>query len=304
MKFLKIQNEKYEAEFLSEYGGNCVRLFHKPTGTELLRSPADLCVMQETPLLYGTPLLVPPNRISGGKFVFKGREYVLPLNEPEHNNHCHGELYRSTAEVATQKEDEIVFRFFSDKTYLGFPHKVELLVRFKLDDEGMSKDVTVRNLGKESMPFAVAFHTTFNLVFNGGEPNEYVLKMPVMREFLREMTHYIPTGETDENFEEKKALNEGTYKPAEHFITKFTELQGESAEIIHLPTGRKIVYWADPLYKFRHIFNGGSKEFICVEPQTCRIDALNVWGDIPESGVLEIAGGSALTLKSKICLKG
>lgn len=304
MNSIKIKNNVYEAEFLPDYGGNCVRLRHLPTGTELLRFPVDSRAMRETPLLYGTPLLIPPNRISGGRFVFKGREYVLPLNEPEHGNHCHGELYRTPVEISERTESMVAFRFFSDKTYLGFPHVTELILRCGLSESGLLQELTVRNLGNEVMPFAAAFHTTFNLAFEGGDPREYALKMPVVREFLREMTDYLPTGEIDENFEEKKPLNAGTYRPAEHFITKFTELNGAVCEIIHEPTENRVIYAADARYKFRHVFNGGSKEFVCIEPQTCRIDGLNVWGDTPEVGIIAIGAREEITLKSSISFQG
>ena len=303
MRNITIKSEKYIATICPDVGGNCIRLTHLPTGTNILRSPNTIKDLKQTPLLYGTPILIPPNRIRYGKCIYHGREYVFPLNEPEHNNHCHGELYRMPLEVFEKTDDSVTFRLYSNRQYLGFPHEVELHLSFKVCEKGLYKKVTIRNCGDEDMPFAIAFHTTFPLNFLGGQPEEYALKIPVVREFLRDMTDYIPTGEIDENFQEKEELRKGEYIPAKHFITKFTEIDGDTCEIIHKPTGKRIVYQADEQYKFRHIFNGGSKEFICVEPQTCRIDGLNVWGDLPEVGILEIKGNDELTLQSKIEFK-
>lgn len=241
MKTIKLSGGGYEAEILPAFGGNCVRLCELSTGAEILRTPLCERAMEETPLLYGTPLLVPPNRIRGGTFEYKGRKYVFPLNEPEHGNHCHGELYRTPAEIAFLSESEASFRFTSDEKnpYLGFPHPCRLTLTYALSGLGLSQTLRIENLDGVPMPFAAAFHTTFNLAFEGGDAEEYSLRMPVEREFLREMTDFLPTGETDENFEEKEALNGGTWKPEEHGITKFTELSGTDCEIIHGKTGNR-----------------------------------------------------------------
>ncbi|MGN1052255.1 MAG: hypothetical protein ACI4SH_02555, partial [Candidatus Scatosoma sp.] len=233
----------------------------------------------------------------------RGEKYVFPLNEPEHGNHCHGELYRTAAEIVRLSESEAAFRFVSDpsRPYLGFPHPCALTLTYALSARGLSQILRIQNFDSRPMPFAAAFHTTFNLAFEGGDVGEYSLYMPVKREFLREMKNYLPTGETDDNFKEKKPLNEGVWKPSENAITKFTEVYAAGCEIIHNTSGNRVAYTADPLYKYRHIFNGGSREFICIEPQTCRIDGLNVWKN-EDVGIVEVAAGAEISLHSNIRL--
>lgn len=153
------------------------------------------------------------------------------------------------------------------------------------------------------MPFAVAFHTAFNLTFAGGNGGDYALAVPAVREYLREMTHYIPTGAVDDDFAEKAALRSGTFIPAAQAITKFIEVDGNVCKLTHLPSGMSVLYQSDRCYRFRHIFNGGSQSFVCVEPQTCRIDGINVFGEAADNGILTVEPHRTLRLRSRIRLQ-
>lgn len=302
MKEISIECKNYKAIILPEFGGNCVKLTEKESGANLLRFPDSEESMRKTPLLYGMPLLLPPNRISGGKFVFRGREYVFPVNEPEINNHCHGELYKTPFKDYTVTGDSVAFRFVSreGERYLGFPHDFSFILKYSVGDDGLTQEFSITNESDETMPFALAFHTTLNLAFCGGDPDEYSLYLPVSCDFERDMRNYIPTGKIFYDFEEKEQLNEGKWKPSLHAITKSLKIENGKAVISRDGTGDILVYECDPLYGYRHVFNGGNKDFICVEPQTCRIDGLNVWKDEKQSGVIAIDGGQTLRLVNRL----
>ena len=77
-------------------------------------------------------------------------------------------------------------------------------------------------------------------------------------------------------------------------------MENGKAVITHDKTGNTLVYECDPLYGYRHIFNGGNRDFICIEPQTCRIDGLNVWKDEKKSGVIAINGGETVKLVNRL----
>ena len=59
-------------------GANCISLTHETHRAVILREP-DYEKKLDNPYLYGMPLLFPANRISGGRFYFKGREYCFPV---------------------------------------------------------------------------------------------------------------------------------------------------------------------------------------------------------------------------------
>lgn len=136
-----LQTGGYRAEFAPDYGGSCLSLTHIPTGARILRTPASDEELAASPLLFGTPPLIPPNRISGGRSVWRGREYVFPLNEPEHNNHCHGALYRMPAEKVRLTQNAVAFTWTStqEKPYLGFIHPCRLEIAYGLDENGLSQ---------------------------------------------------------------------------------------------------------------------------------------------------------------------
>ncbi len=302
MNNIVINGGGYRAEINKDFGGNCVSLEFKD-GVKILRAPKNIEELKATPLLYGTPLLLPPNRISGATFNYMGKKYVLPMNEPEHNNHCHGEMYHTPINVEKITENSAILSFESKEgdLYLDFPHPFKYTVTYSVDESGLTQKVSVTNDSDEIMPFAVAFHTTFNLAFEGGNPEDYSLYIPAVHEYIREMVDYIPTGEIDLDFAEKKELRLGVWKPAKHFITKFMKLDGEVCKITNDVTGKTVKYWCSAEYGFRHIFNGGSKEFICIEPQTCATDALNLTKD--DSSVIGVKPKQTITLYSKISVE-
>ena len=83
----------YEAEICPERGANLISLTRPELHMSSLRTPSSLeDFTKSNPYLWGVPVLLPPNRISGAKFEFEGREYVFPMNEPTIGNFIHGML--------------------------------------------------------------------------------------------------------------------------------------------------------------------------------------------------------------------
>ena len=74
---IKIDTPEWLAEIQADEGGNLCRLFHKVSGIEILRIPPSLEHLQAQPEIYGIPVLLPPNRIDGGKFLFPRRSTCL-----------------------------------------------------------------------------------------------------------------------------------------------------------------------------------------------------------------------------------
>lgn len=59
----------YEAKFSADIGATCFRLFYKPLNAEILRTPNGESQRNTNVYLFGNPILFPPNRIRGGRFV-------------------------------------------------------------------------------------------------------------------------------------------------------------------------------------------------------------------------------------------
>ena len=163
---LAVENENWLAEIALVPGGCPVRLLEKRTATEVFRTPANMAALRKEPAVYGMPVLLPPNRIAGGRFQAAGREYRLPVNEPEKGNHLHGlllnrpwELERETPEGVT-----LLCRFGEDQPeYAGFPHAFEARRSFEFLPGLFRHRFELVNRSGQAMPFGLGFHTTFRL---------------------------------------------------------------------------------------------------------------------------------------------
>ena len=182
----------YEAEFAPLIGATCFRLFNKKLNAEIFRYPLDEEHRQTNVYLFGNPILFPPNRIRGGRFVFNGKEYVFPINEPKTGCFIHGELLNLPFTTVAKAQNEIVFRYSAKAgEYIGFPHNFTVERRYVLNESGLEEFTSVTNDGVADMPVMLAYHTTFNLNF-GGDKNDVTLEVPVSEEYLRDKNAGLP----------------------------------------------------------------------------------------------------------------
>lgn len=262
-KVFKLNAHGYAAEVVPEYGMNCIKILHVKSGADILRTPENIDVLQDS-VLFGMPILFFPNRISNGKFEFEGREYVFPINEPKLNNFCHGDLHKLPFEVRECDDEHIlgVFTATDEHPYMTFPHSFEFCVEYKIDKNGVCQTVSVKNTSDKNMPFALAFHTTFNL--QKGDK----IKLPVCAKVERNMATYLPTGEISKEFDLKNSFLEGEYQPYGQPISTLCELDGRELLICKKEKNEKISYTIDEKYKYCMVYSGDGKEYICLEPQT------------------------------------
>ncbi|NGM61804.1 aldose 1-epimerase [Sphingobacterium sp. SGG-5] len=302
-----IQCPEYRAEINPAYGGNCVRLTHLPTGIEVLRAPKAVEEIAKTPLLYGMPLLFFPNRIRGGRFEFEGRTYLWPINEPERNVAIHGELHHTPFHLVGQTEGQVELEFVAttEQPYLLFPHSFILRVCYRVDTLGLHQEVSVKNTSDSRMPFALAFHTTFNIPFvPGGNVGDVRLRLPVDSEYPRDTVQLVPTGERLTDFPLRDDLREGMLQPHAHILSNFySRYKTKEMLLTDISSGWSIFYQADMNYNFWMLWNGGRRDLLTIEPQTCLIDALNVAPLTPEKEVITIEPGATVTLKTALGVK-
>jgi len=84
---VRMENERLAATVVPDWGSRVVSLWSKEAGAELLRVPASLEEYGRTSMLYGIPVLFPPNRIEDGAFSYGGRNYRFDINDPATGNH-------------------------------------------------------------------------------------------------------------------------------------------------------------------------------------------------------------------------
>lgn len=293
----------YEAEICPERGANLVSLTKPELKMRSLRTPDSLDDFTNfNPYLWGVPVLLPPNRISGAKFEFEGREYVFPMNEPAIGNFIHGMLHETALPCTEQAFDhaEFIFRATKDQPYMTFPHAFTLRIRFELHGDGMHQRISVTNDSDLNMPFALGFHTTFALPFvEGGKSEDVRLKLGVGEEIERNMDTFLPTGRVIEDSPMRQQMLQGSFQPTKQFISHhFAMEESREMRLMDLERGVQIIYRALEPYAYWMIYNGGSKDFLCVEPQTWVNNCPNAPFDRDKTGFAFIRPGETKTYET------
>jgi aldose 1-epimerase len=173
-----IRTGHWEAEFAPQHGGQLLRLRHLPDGHEVLHYPETAGTFSAQPERHGVPVLFPPNRIADGRFIWRGREYRLPLNEaPPRNNHIHGIVLRAPWDIneipsADSGHKQVALTFQHDKTrqtFDDYPHEFLITITWEFAPRRVTQKIRIENLDTDNrnqkipMPFGLGFHTAFRL---------------------------------------------------------------------------------------------------------------------------------------------
>ncbi|MGH4137331.1 aldose 1-epimerase [Clostridium sp.] len=295
-KSIRFSAGGYEALMITDVGANIIELRDTIRGLSLLRTPEDeidLEVFKTAPQVYGLPVLFPPNRIKDGIFKMEDRVYKFPINEPRLNNYIHGfiknekwKISRSEIIEAETVEIEAVFDF--DKKhefYKYFPHAFQFKLVYNLSSNGLRQKASIINLSSEKMPMGIGFHTAFNIPFHPESVEEDYRLIASIDKRWEQDGRNLPTGKIlDLTTYEKQYVNKGINPLAcsleSHYTIKDMDINGESfhgAIIEDTYKKLRLNYEMGNDYKHMVIWNDkGDKNYVCVEPQTCAINAANI----------------------------
>lgn len=312
----------YEAMLIPGVGANLVRLYHKPTKADILRTPTaeEVDIFRERPQIFGLPLLFPPNRIEDGKYSYKGTDYQYPITLPAQNNYHHG-IIKGLPFVVTRAEEtgdqvEIEASYFSnavnDAIYTHFPHEFVCKMTFNLSARGLKHTVSFNNLSAKEMPLGVGYHTPINVPFiKGADKGAYKLRLSVGKLWeLNDRT--LPTGKLlDLTPEAAKLRGEGlapTGTAIEWAMTAAPiEVDGKpyhGAVMTDTANHLRVFYEVDNEMKHWTLWNnGGSVDWACPEPQTWAINAPNLKMDDSITGFQTVAPGATWQTVARIYVK-
>ena len=281
----------YKALVLPEIGANLISLSDETRQLELLRCPKDANELKQNPVIYGVPVLFPPNRIGNGVFETEEKVYHFPVNETDLNNHLHGFLHNVPWQVmdadvyGDQARVELAFSC-NEKTVMFeyFPHKFEIRLQYTLSLKGLEQIIKIHNQGSEKMPLGLGFHTCFNIPFHPmGKADSYRLKVSVDKKVEYDK-RYLPTGQLlglndfEKLYPEVGVIPQGELI-SEYFTSRDMIVDGENfhgAIIEDLERKIRLVYKVDHHYKHWVLWNGSATEgFVCPEPQTWMVNAPN-----------------------------
>jgi aldose 1-epimerase len=126
-------------------------------GRDLLRPMA--AGATDALLTASFPLVPFCNRIPNGRFVFEGREVVLPPNLGDHPHALHGQGWRGVWTVEKAEAGEALLSYEHAPGDWPWAYRAEQ--RFVLSETGFRAELTVTNTGDTPMPAGLGFHPYF-----------------------------------------------------------------------------------------------------------------------------------------------
>ncbi|WP_438433241.1 aldose 1-epimerase [Gorillibacterium sp. sgz500922] len=308
---------RYEAALLPQIGGNLIAFRDTEQNFRFLREPDDMEVFRANPGVHGIPVLFPPNRYEDGKFPWNGRILNFPVNEEKTGNHLHGFLHTAAWNVdqmgVNGEESFVVVSVKVDEHHPAFqylPFTFVFQLRYTLHPElGLSQHVLIRNLGSETMPCLLAFHTAVNAPFAPGSTAEDCRVKVTIGERWELNDRMLPTGRFQElDANERKLQDEGVspyFAAMDNHYTAKPQGGRNRMELTDTRTGLTLVYDAGTAYKQWMIWNNGAcGSFFCPEPQMNLVNAPNVALPADEIGLFGLAPGELFEETSRIYLRG
>jgi aldose 1-epimerase len=307
---ISAENEKLRMTIVPGWGSHLISLYSKEADCECLRVPKTAAEYHRIPVLYGVPILFPPNRIEDGIFSFKGRKYQLELNELKYHNHIHGFLYKEKwdlvrAEIVDGRvlvETEI-HSSMRPHIYGQFPHLFTIKMTYVLHGETLSQTATIISHDKEEFPWGLGYHTTFLFPIGpDSSPEDCSLSLSVDKRWKLNQ-RMLPTGELEE-FPEREQLRQGVslqgWIQDDVYLSSVQQDGENQAVIIDHKLGLKVVYQCDAIFKHWVLYNGDGKQgFVCPEPYTWVTNAPNLQLPASLTGIQVLSSGESVQAKSK-----
>ncbi|NHN33591.1 aldose 1-epimerase [Paenibacillus agricola] len=295
-----LENDVLIVSICPEIGNNVYSIWDKKLQREMLRTPESPAALAEQFVQFGTPILMPPNRIHKGQFQFDGRDYQLDITQPATGNHIHGVVRQQPWKMTQAGENETgqlfitsVLRLAEDEHVQSqYPHALELEITYTLDGGKLIHSLKATNSGEKLAPFGYGLHTWFLI---DGEPDSWKLQLPVEGIWELDAVN-VPTGKILP-LERYEALIEGDSLQGHNMDTVF-QIGDNPCVAILSKDQVQIRYSGSELFKQWVIFTKGeAQDFICLEPYTWVTNAPNIDQPAEVTGLRGIAPGEALQLE-------
>lgn len=296
-----MENDHLIVHLVPSIGNNIYRIWDKTKQREVLRVPYSPQQLLESPVHYGTPVLIPPNRITKGKFTFQNRVYQLEINHPT-GNHIHG-LVKSAAwkvrETSENNEEQSITSILAFRDYpeimSQYPHDLTLEMTVTLKGATLTQTLKATNNGSNDAPFGYGLHTWFNI---NGQPEHWSLHLPVqgiweLNDVLVPTGQFLPLAELAPLVEPK-----GLNLQGQDLDTVFFNGENDARAILYNECeGIELRYTASEQFRHWVIFTRGvADQWICLEPYTWVTDAPNLALDPQVTGFRAIPAGDSLSM--------
>jgi len=244
----------------------------------------------------GTPVLYPtPNRVRGGVFRWRGRDYRQVKRGTLIVEHglAHSEAWQCGEPVieadSASLETWLEFRPGS-AVFEAFPFPHLLGLEFRLTERGVTATYTIRNEGPEEIPFGFGLHPYFQKL--SGDENTF-LSLPA-DSVMDATSDLLPTGRLVEVggtiYDLRWPVAVGTLD-LDHVFTGLRP--GAHARVEYRSLGLAVTLEATADFTHLVLYSPRGEGFFCLENQTCSTDAHNLFdrGFARESGLKTVKPG-------------
>lgn len=300
-----------EAEIWPANGFNCIRWrINNGTGLCDMLYAAPDWVVNPVPTRSGIPILFPfPNRIRDGRYRFGEEKYQLPLNDSTQKNAIHGWAPRNPWRVFGYSADEEAawihgdFQPSVDAPDIAalWPSDYVLSVVYRLTQNALRVETSVRNLGHNLLPFGLGFHPYFR--FPCGDSTIDRCKLLAPARSIWETIDSLPTGQRQPVSD---ILNWNSPRRIAGTVldTLYADLGAIAerpdglllrAELGHAEHPGALQVWTSRDFRESVLFTPVHRQAVCIEPYTCATDAVNLAERQIDAGWKEIKPGEPWT---------
>jgi aldose 1-epimerase len=234
------------------------------------------------PLYRGATLAPWPNRIIDGRYRYDGQTQQLSITEVDRHHALHGLVIWHDFEVVEwQKTSAELHSSIPAQT--GYPHQIDVDVRFVIGESGLITTVTGTNRGETTAPWGTSGHPY--LVAGPGKVDDWILELPASRVLTVSAERLIPQGlvaisdEPDLDFRSPRRVNDTFIDHA--FTDLIRDSDGIATVRLTTQTGDGVAMTWDSVCPWVQIHTGDRPEpsddriGLAVEPMTCAPDAFN-----------------------------
>jgi aldose 1-epimerase len=305
---LRSVSARSQADVLIDCGFNCARWFTRLSGQALeILWPGGLCETSASlapgaeplsPFRFGIPVLFPfPNRIRGGVYHWSGREYRLPINDPQQRHAIHGfvadrpwTLLRTTEQGSpAQVTGQFRLSQHAPERLSLWPADFTVTLTWQLRERNqpspsveLSAEVTVYNPDIVPLPFGLGFHPYFAVPADDAQVLVESARHAAAELRRWELTDLIPTGRLlPLRVQDRQLLDPCTTEPLPAWDDAFRFLPAtENAPLVVLLRDRRrhfaIRIQTEPHFRDLVLFVPPHRQAVCIEPYTCVTDAINL----------------------------
>jgi aldose 1-epimerase len=293
---LEAQSER--AVIVPEAGCQC--LSYRVGALDIIAGPASPDDWRAHPHRGGIPILFPwPGRVADARFVFRGREYRLPVNEPARGHSIHGFACEQEFRV-TRRGPYYVACVLDSSEHSAlesiWPWAFQLELEYEVGN-GLRLRTRISNSGDTVMPFGFGAHPYFHAPLNpAARRDALMLQLDAEARWPLD-SRLIPTGAAiplADKFDLRapRLLGGESYDDAFRMAPP-RDASAVRARLIDPSLKLAVEVRANAAFGDFVVYAPAGNPVVALEPYTCAPDAFNLSTRGIEAGMRELAPGES-----------